>query len=181
MQTAGYMLQQLEKALRRERDIVLRAVNQCGDALKYAAKQFRRDEEIVFAAVSQDGEALKYASEALRNNRRIASAAVLQYPKALRFASDSLLEDETFAAEERGQFMFFKIITLSGRSCIVACRSLNKEKLLKKCCERLAMAREGQESLLYGAATVPDVGIDWPGSPAKGQVVQYQLVRCMGR
>lgn len=53
-------------------------------------KYMRKDKEVVLAAVQQDGLALKYASDKLRNDKDIVLAAVQKDPKAIRFASYEL-------------------------------------------------------------------------------------------
>ena len=52
----------LQRELRGDRDVVLAAVQQDGDALEYASAELQADREVVLAAVQQDGYALEYAS-----------------------------------------------------------------------------------------------------------------------
>ena len=50
--------------------MVLAAVRQCGDALKWASSaELRADREVVLAAVRQCGDALKWASPELQADR----------------------------------------------------------------------------------------------------------------
>jgi len=81
----------------------------------------KSDREVVLAAVSQDGKALEYAATELQSDRKVVLAAVSTDMNALLFAGDDLLHDASFAVEARQRCFFFKIITLAGLSCIVAC------------------------------------------------------------
>jgi predicted RNA-binding protein (virulence factor B family) len=54
--------------LRKDREIVLAAVQQNGYVLEYADESFKKDKEVVLAAVQQNGNALKYADESLQND-----------------------------------------------------------------------------------------------------------------
>ncbi|MES2199946.1 MAG: DUF4116 domain-containing protein, partial [Chlamydiota bacterium] len=60
------------------------------------------DKDIVLAAVTQNGEALKFASLALRNNREIALAAVLQDADAYNYVGDTLQNDPEIIRIVRG-------------------------------------------------------------------------------
>ena len=57
-------------------------------ALYYVSEDLRNDRELVIAAVEQNGDALEYASEDLRNGRELVMKAVEQYGDALRYASE---------------------------------------------------------------------------------------------
>ena len=56
----------------------------------YAAAELRGDREIVLAAVAQDGNALWYAEAELKGDREIVLAAVAQHGNALRYAAAEL-------------------------------------------------------------------------------------------
>ena len=73
-----------------DRELVLTAVTQNGNALQYASAELQGDPDIVLAAVKQDGQALQYASVELRGDREIVLAAVEQHGKALEYALDML-------------------------------------------------------------------------------------------
>ena len=51
------------------------------------------DREVVLAAVQQDGDALKFPSPVLREDREVVLAAVQQSCRAIRFASVALWRD----------------------------------------------------------------------------------------
>ena len=72
-----------------DRDAVLKAVEQDGRTLKYAAKPFKDDQDIVLAAVDQHGAALEYAAESLKADKDFVLAAVQQNVDALQFAAES--------------------------------------------------------------------------------------------
>eukprot|EP00971_Amphidinium_carterae_P295605 5870677-Amphidinium_carterae.1 len=79
--------------LRSDREIVLAAVTECGEALQFAAKDLRGDRCIALAAIAQHGTALQYASEELRADREVVLAAVSHHGEALEYAAESLRAD----------------------------------------------------------------------------------------
>eukprot|EP00971_Amphidinium_carterae_P164549 3262220-Amphidinium_carterae.1 len=193
----GYALAYAAEELRRDRGVALTAVRQFGHALECAADELKADREIVLAAVSQAGVALEWAAEELKRDRHVVLAAIAQDHGALEFAADNLLEaiangalvefpaDETLAAEVRECFYFFKVVTLSGRSCVVALWGpphplygvANKSELLRHSCKKLGLEHNGSEKLVYGSELVPDTDVSrsWPGSPSLGSLITYQL------
>ena len=64
--------------LKKDKEVVLAAVRQDGDALKYASKELQKDKEVVLAAVWQHCRALNYASEELKSDKDVLLAAVRQ-------------------------------------------------------------------------------------------------------
>mmetsp|Transcript_34516 Transcript_34516/g.78815 ORF Transcript_34516/g.78815 Transcript_34516/m.78815 type:complete len:252 (+) Transcript_34516:58-813(+) len=167
-------------ALKGDRVFMLAACSKSGFALQFAADFLKHDREVVLTAVSRNGYALEWAADHLKRDPAIVRTAVSEYHRALRFAADGFLEDETFEVEARKEFYFFKITTMSGRYCIVAMDKWNDKRLLiSSALKKLGMGISGTEVLLYGDESVCDdlTVPDFPGAPAAGQVVEYQLVR----
>ena len=85
--------------LQADREVVLAAVQQNGEAFHYAAEELQADREVVLAAVQQYGYysspywVLKYASPELRADRKVVLAAVQQDGRALAHASPELRAD----------------------------------------------------------------------------------------
>jgi len=197
----GMALQWAAESLRADREIVLAAVSQCGSALQYAQRQLQNDRQVVLAAVSQRGDALVYAAEEFRRDREIVLAAASGGDRCgLRFADTSLLGDDSFAVEARQSYYFFRVTSLSGCSCILPIHVREVADSLE------ALGPEGgyiiYQHLLVGAGDMLGVSIspdkpsrsgtllfgaeevsgdpflkDWPGSPAPGACVEYQLVK----
>lgn len=88
------VLTRLPQDYRKERCIVLRAVQANGLALEFAGEQFQQDWRVVLAAVKQDGEALQYAAPELRADKEVVLAAVSCKGSALRYADKSLKSDK---------------------------------------------------------------------------------------
>jgi len=175
-----FALEYAADALKGDREFILAACSKSGFALQFAVEELKNDREVVLTAVSRNGYALEWAADYLKSDAEIVCTAVAEYRRALRFAADEFLEDETFEVEARKEFFFFKITTLSGRSCTVAMDKWNDKRLLiSTACKKLGMKLIGSEVLLYGDEFVQDESTvpDFPGSPAAGAVVQYQLVR----
>ena len=77
-----------EALTQNRRAIVLAAVEQDGQALRYADKEMSEDREIVLCACRQHGWALAYAPLAFRADREIVLAAVRSYGCTLRLFED---------------------------------------------------------------------------------------------
>eukprot|EP00971_Amphidinium_carterae_P020071 395494-Amphidinium_carterae.1 len=196
----GMSLLYAPEKLQRDRQIVLRAVTQEGDVLVYVAEEMKDDHEIVLMAVAQQGLLLIHASEGLRCSRDLVLTAITQDPRALlyagaelkgdrdfmltavrhhagalQFAAEELLQDEAFAPEERQQFYFFKIVTMSGRSCTVAWPRLGYEvkALVVEACSKLGLQCARKVELLCGADTLSgyaELQETSPGHPEKGNL-----------
>ena len=90
----GQALQHASEGLQKDRVLVLTAVQLYGMALQWAYEDLRDDKEVVLAAVSQDGRALRLASQDLYKDREVVLAAVRQNGEALMFAPRELKNDK---------------------------------------------------------------------------------------
>eukprot|EP00971_Amphidinium_carterae_P305378 6068651-Amphidinium_carterae.1 len=131
-------------------------VAQRGKALEFAAEPLQIDREIVLTAVANDGRALRFAAEPLKSDREIVLTAVEynNFPpivaEVFEYAADALLEDESFAVEARKPLCFFKVIALSGRSCITPCPCrVRSQALIHESCRKLGLQSTGREMLLF--------------------------------
>jgi hypothetical protein len=70
--------------------VVLEAVKNSGDALRYASKELKGDRDVVMEAVKIFGDALRFASEELKGNMVVVMVIVNKNGDALRFASKEL-------------------------------------------------------------------------------------------
>lgn len=80
-----------------DREVVLRAIEVCGTALKYASERLKDDEHLVEIAINQKARAFCYASERLRDDDRIVNIAVDISGRVYRYASDRLRNDRQLA------------------------------------------------------------------------------------
>ena len=81
-------------AMEDDREVVIAACNQNGQALQYASAALQDDREVVLAACKQNGLALQYASVALKDDREVVVEGCNQNGGALRYASVALLKDD---------------------------------------------------------------------------------------
>eukprot|EP00913_Durusdinium_trenchii_P014108 g13242.t1 len=75
-----------------------------------AAERFKNDKEVVLAAVANSGQALKYVGKALQSDRDVVSAAIQQNGLALHFASPRMRCDKELvleACERDGSALLF--------------------------------------------------------------------------
>jgi hypothetical protein len=98
----GNALQFASKELQTDREVVLAAVSKTGWALRFASKELHANKEVVLAAVNQCGVALYYASEELQADKEVVLAAVKQHCDALYFASEDLKADPEIIAASKG-------------------------------------------------------------------------------
>lgn len=88
-----------------DREVVLAAVQQSGDALQFASDGLREDREVVLAAVQKKGSAIRWASAQLQMDREVGLEAVRQNGKALQFCGANLRADRAVvlaAVEQHG-------------------------------------------------------------------------------
>ena len=100
VQQHGNALMYASAELKKDREVVLAAVQQDGRALKHASAELRHDREVVLAAVQQHGYVLEHASANLQEDRELVLAAVQQNGEAIRYAADTLLADDAFVRDE---------------------------------------------------------------------------------
>lgn len=84
---------------RNDKDVVLVAVMQKGDAFNYASSELKTDREVVKAAVRQNGRVLKYIHELLRDDIEIVTEALEEDFNVLQFASNKLNDNESLVME----------------------------------------------------------------------------------
>ena len=117
-------LEDVDKKLKADKEIVLIAVKSYGSDLKYADKILQADKEIVLAAVKQDGYALEYADKKLQADKKVVLAAVKQDVSALAYINTKLLADKevvkvafgvNFKTGEEGYKNFIKSEDLKGK------------------------------------------------------------------
>ena len=117
-------LEDVDKKLKADKEIVLIAVKSYGSDLKYADKTLQADKEIVLVAVKQDGYALEYADKKLQADKEVVLAAVKQDVSALAYTNTKLLADKEvvkvafgvdFKTGEEGYKNFIKSEDLKGK------------------------------------------------------------------
>lgn len=93
VKNAGYFLSKMPE-YQDYVEIVSQAVQNSGDALRYASKRLKNDYSIVFNAVSQNGLALQYASDNFKNDKQLAIWAINKNADAIKYVSDTLKKDK---------------------------------------------------------------------------------------
>ena len=79
--------------LRADRSCLLRCVQLCGMSLEVATDDLKDDHEIVLAAVEQDPQSIRFASDRMRADRAMILRVVQLYGLGLEFASNDLKDD----------------------------------------------------------------------------------------
>ena len=93
VQLNGLSLEFASEELKNDEDIVLAAVRQNGNALQFASDNMKKINSVVLEAVSQNGLSLQYASKELQADKDVVLAAVRKNGSAVQFASDSMKKD----------------------------------------------------------------------------------------
>ena len=99
IKVGDFSLQDADKKLKANKEVVLAAVKQDGSALQYADKKLKTDKKIVLAAVKQDGSVLfNYADDSLKKDKKIILEAIKKKHSLLQYADESLQKeiDPTF-------------------------------------------------------------------------------------
>lgn len=113
----GLSLARVVAEVKMDRKLVLCAVSQNGEALRFAPDRWRRDQEVVFAAASQQVQAIRHAMPDFLGHREPMLEAVRRYPSALQFASEPLRGDvELVRTASEGTWWTFQYATLALRS-----------------------------------------------------------------
>ena len=71
--------------------------------MEHASDEFKADKEVVLVAVAQNGNALEHASDELKADKEVVLAAVTQRGNALSYASDELKGDKEVQALHRAK------------------------------------------------------------------------------
>ena len=74
IKVGDFSLQDADKKLKGDKEVVLEAVKQYGRALQYPDKKLKADKEVVLAAVKQDADALRFADKKLKADKKIVMA-----------------------------------------------------------------------------------------------------------
>jgi hypothetical protein len=90
----GQAIQYASEELKRDKEVVLAAVKTCGLVLKISSEELKGDKEVVLAAVKQNGLALEFASKELKGDKEVVLAAVKQNGQAIQYASEELKGDK---------------------------------------------------------------------------------------
>jgi hypothetical protein len=105
-----------------DKDIVLAAVQQKGEVLRYAPEELQNDREIVLAALQQDSWSLKFASPLLKDDTKFMLTAVQKKGMALEFASDELKNNPEIvleAVQQNGLLLLYASLELKNNYKIV--------------------------------------------------------------
>lgn len=95
----GYGLAFLSEELRDDKEIVLCAVRNTADALKYASDRLKNDPEVVTAAVMKNYYSLEHASEGLRTNRNFIASLVKNNSSVLDVIDLKFVFDKDFLVD----------------------------------------------------------------------------------
>ena len=93
----GCRLGELSEDLRKDREVVMDAVQNCRAALEHAHKTLQEDEEIVSVAVSNDGAAMQFASSSIQNNKDFLLQVAQDNGTALEFVNEKFKKDKDIA------------------------------------------------------------------------------------
>lgn len=91
---ASWVLAYASERLLADRELMLKAVEEDGQALYYASQELRDDKEVVLKAVQKKWLILKYASKRLRGDKDVVMAAITQSTNAGIYLTDEILKDK---------------------------------------------------------------------------------------
>ena len=180
----GLMLGEMSSSLQSDEEVVVAAVTQNGDALRYAARSLRAVKSIALIAVNRDGMELKDVSGAMQNDAEVVAAAVHQNVWAIQHASSDLRADRTIAiivVQREGLCLQYLSSALRGDMAIaVMAVRQNKlafqhvDKSLYGCAELLGILNAQLRFRFTGNYGIPLPFKFWPTSLTKDQMVSKQ-------
>ena len=91
---ASWVLAYASDKLLADKELMLKAVKEDGQALYYASQELRDDKEVVLEAVKNKWLIVKYASKRLRGDKDIAIAVLSQNKDAKIYLTDEILKDK---------------------------------------------------------------------------------------
>ena len=94
IKTKKYTLDEVDSVLRNDKEIVISALSQDGDALRYASLELQNNIDVVKIAIENNYRALAYASNSIKNNRELILDAVVKNGTILEYASSELQNDK---------------------------------------------------------------------------------------
>ncbi|MGR3912318.1 MAG: DUF4116 domain-containing protein [Candidatus Rhabdochlamydia sp.] len=97
VQKDGLALERASEALKNNKQIVLAAVKNNWQALKYANDKLKDDPDVVLAAIEKSGYALEYASARLKNDKEFILPILKKHDWTFEFISDELKDDLNIA------------------------------------------------------------------------------------
>lgn len=92
-------LKYLNESMKKNKTVVMAAVEIAGCGIMHAHSSLKDDMEIALAALKQSGEAFNFLSERLQQNREICLAAITQDPKLFKLIDLALKYDFEFLKE----------------------------------------------------------------------------------
>ena len=92
----GGELEHADDTLKADKEVVLEAIKQDGYAFEYADDKFKSDKKFLLEIVKEDGYALKYANDDLKANKEIVLEAIKKNGHIITYAADILLKDKKF-------------------------------------------------------------------------------------
>ena len=143
----GYALEYVDEKLKGDKEVILAAIKQNASFLRYADKKLKADKEVVLAAVKKNGSALQYADKKLKANKEVVLAAVKHDGSALKYADKSLKKDKevVLAAVKRDgrALKYADAILLKNKIFIMKAAKLNSEAL--KYANELSLEEEASQ------------------------------------
>ena len=125
-------LQYASPELKADKEVVMAAVTNNGNALQYASPELKADKEVVMATVTNNGFALRFASPELKADKEVVMVAVSKIGFALRFAPELQGDKEVVmaAVTNNGNALQFASPELQGnRKVVIAAMSKNSNAL----------------------------------------------------
>ena len=80
----------LDPNIKKDKEMVLIAVNSAGDSLEFVDPSFYSDKDVIFAACENYGRSLSFASDELKDDFEVVRAAVRNNGTSIKFASKRL-------------------------------------------------------------------------------------------
>jgi hypothetical protein len=153
----GNALQYVPEVLRRDKDVALEAVASLGLAFVYVPEVLRRDKDVVLAAINTCTDALKIMPDCMKDDKIVALAALNKDGSLIKYISERLRGDKDIvltAVRHRGGC---NVDNLKWASCDI----LDMEEVV------LAAVEENEDAFEHASQRIKDMvtNFDHPGTP----------------
>lgn len=92
----GMKLKDVDDVYKSNKEVVMAAVIENSDAIKYASPELTKDGEFVLSMVKKSEMVFMKLSEEFRKCKNFVTEVVMKYPQAIRYAKDELKDDLFF-------------------------------------------------------------------------------------
>eukprot|EP01080_Neovahlkampfia_damariscottae_P009184 gene9184-1272_t len=169
----GYNLKHVSNRLKKDRDVVKKAVIWYGSCFEFADDTLKDDDEMIaYQVLSNFSEGLSYLDDELKNNPEIVTFAMSRGEYSFKHASDQLKKNKQFVSKvvsKNGMLLKFAEQSLKDNQEIVSIALKQNGKALEFASEKL----RNHKNLVLIAVAQNDEEIIWAAAINDPSILKY--------